>query len=204
MSNPKVIGLYSSVPQSGKSTVANHLRSMYQYYPIPFAATLKDMADVFLTDLGVLEPYEYLYDKKHVNLSTVIDIDEELRPRLDFTVRHMLQTLGTEWGRNCIAEDIWLTVWEAKANRMLRSGINVIVDDVRFPNEFEKIQSIGGEVWKIVRPSLVVDESVVKHASEGSLDDYDFTATLYNTGTVECLRNTADMVLSASSVLASI
>jgi len=54
------------------------------------------------------------------------------------STRHMLQTLGTEWGRNLIADDFWLTVFES-----MNAGRCLIVPDVRFDNEADLIRKHG-------------------------------------------------------------
>jgi hypothetical protein len=54
------------------------------------------------------------------------------------TPRHMMQTLGTEWGRNLIDGDIWV-----KAFARLNAGKCVIVPDVRFENEADLVREHG-------------------------------------------------------------
>ena len=54
------------------------------------------------------------------------------------TPRHMMQTLGTEWGRHMIDGDIWV-----KAFARLNAGKCVIVPDVRFENEAELVREHG-------------------------------------------------------------
>lgn len=54
------------------------------------------------------------------------------------TPRHMMQTLGTEWGRNLIDGDVWV-----KAFARLNAGKCVIVPDVRFENEAELVRANG-------------------------------------------------------------
>lgn len=54
------------------------------------------------------------------------------------STRHMLQTLGTEWGRDGIGSDFWIDVFE-----MYNAGQCVIVPDVRFENEAELIREHG-------------------------------------------------------------
>lgn len=54
------------------------------------------------------------------------------------TPRHMMQTLGTEWGRNLIDSDIWV-----KAFARMNAGKCVIVPDVRFENEAELVREHG-------------------------------------------------------------
>ncbi|MGP5518032.1 hypothetical protein ACTXNA_07290 [Psychrobacter celer] len=54
------------------------------------------------------------------------------------STRHMLQTLGTEWGRDGIGSNFWVDVF-ARSN----AGQCVIVPDVRFENEAELIRKHG-------------------------------------------------------------
>lgn len=54
------------------------------------------------------------------------------------TPRHMMQTLGTEWGRQTIDNDIWV-----KAFARLNAGKCVIVPDVRFENEAALVREHG-------------------------------------------------------------
>jgi len=58
-----------------------------------------------------------------------------------------MQTIGTEWGRNMIHPDIWVRAWE----QSLPEDADVVVDDVRFPNEVAAIRRLGGDVIRICR-----------------------------------------------------
>lgn len=50
--------------------------------------------------------------------------------------RSLLQTLGTEWGRKQISEDLWVNCIRPRIDTLLcHPSTIVIVDDVRFPNE---------------------------------------------------------------------
>ena len=57
--------------------------------------------------------------------------------RKDEKGRRLLQLLGTECGRRCISEDIWIDKWLREADTFeLEFGKSVfIADDVRFENE---------------------------------------------------------------------
>jgi hypothetical protein len=57
------------------------------------------------------------------------------------------QTLGTEWGRELIAPDLWLAAWDREARRRLAEGAPAIVNDsVRFENGAAAIRALGGRV----------------------------------------------------------
>jgi hypothetical protein len=70
----------------------------------------------------------------------------------------------------------------------------IVIDDVRFQNEAEMIKKMGGEMWKIIRPSAVNSES---HQSEGGLDDWDgFDQVVENSGTIHDFRATLNALIA--------
>ena len=168
-----IIGLYSPAAQSGKTTVAQYLQER-GYCRLPFAQPMRDMLSVMLSDLG--------YSEERIAHHLYVD-KEALVPELGVSVRHLLRTLGTEWGRECVSPSVWLDVWLAKARRKSF----VVVDDVRFTNEAELVRLLGGEVWRITRPGV---ERSTEHASEGGLDTWsEFTCDIVNSGSISDLLN---------------
>jgi len=158
---PRLIGLYSPAPRSGKSTIARYLTGE-DYITLSFAHPIKRMATVFLLELGLnIDEVQHLLE----------DGKTDLIPGIKTNIRHILQTLGTEWGRDCIHPEVWLQCWEHVAQRHLENGFNVVCDDIRFPNEAALIRRLGGELWCVTRPAI---ERGTEHSSEGSLDDYHF------------------------------
>lgn len=168
-----IIGLYSPAAQSGKTTVANYLQER-GYCRLPFAQPMRDMLSVMLSNIG--------YDEERIEFHLHVD-KEAVLPELGVSVRHLMRTLGTEWGRECVSPTVWLDVWLAKARRKSF----VVVDDVRFKNEADLIYLLGGEVWRITRPGVV---RTTDHASEGGLDTWTkFTCDIVNAGTISDLLN---------------
>ena len=179
MSFPKLIGLYASAPGSGKTTVARYLRLRHSYMPVSFASPLKRMLAVFLNSQGfeLNEIQELLTRGKNDRL-----------PELGVSIRHLMQTLGSEWGRECISPDIWLRSWERTADRYMASGNAVVVPDLRFANEAQLIHRKGGAIWRIDRISAVRPND---HLSEGLLDGFTgFDAVVKNNGTEPELEST--------------
>lgn len=76
------------------------------------------------------------------------------------TPRHMMQTLGTEWGRHTIDNDIWV-----KAFARLNAGKCVIVPDVRFENEAELVREHGVLIHLVGRGGIEG-----KHVSENAIE----------------------------------
>lgn len=76
------------------------------------------------------------------------------------TPRHMMQTLGTEWGRQTIDNDIWV-----KAFARLNAGKCVIVPDVRFENEAELVREHGVLIHLVGRGGIEGN-----HVSENAIE----------------------------------
>jgi len=166
MSLPRLIGLYSPAPGSGKTTVANLL---IEHEHVSFAASLKRAVFNMLRELGLPGSHYVFTDK------------EAIIPELGVSARHMMQTLGTEWGRACIHPDFWVMIARAKAERIMADGRSVVVDDVRFPNEAAMIRDLGGELWRIDRPGVTYSGD---HSSEGGLEDITPDRVIVNDGTI--------------------
>jgi len=160
-----IIGLYSSSPGQGKSEVAKVLRNL-GYDVRPFAQPMRKLLIAFLVLAGVSRERgtRYLYYAK-----------EEVIPELGVTARHLLRTLGTDWGRKMVGEDVWVNMWLHGVNE------KTVADDLRMPNEFSLIQDLSGQCWRIVRPGYEVPP---EHASDGALETADFDRTIINDGSI--------------------
>ena len=174
MSLPRLIGLYSLAPGCGKTTVASLLTDLLNDREcVSFAAPLKRAVWSMLDYLG-LSGFHYIYADK-----------EAIIPELGVSARHMMQTLGTEWGRACIHPDFWVMIARVKAQRIMADGGSVVIDDVRFPNEAAMIRDLGGELWRIERPGIAYDGD---HSSEGGLEDITPDRVIVNDGTIAQLK----------------
>lgn len=164
----KLIGIYSSKAQSGKSEVAKYL-TRHGYVVMPFAYPIKQMAGLLFKNVGYSEEEAAFLLTK--GKKTVL-------PELGVSVRHVLRTLGTEWGRQQIHSNVWLLCWE----RSIKNIPYVVVDDVRFANEAELIKKLGGVLWRVHRERM---PKAAPHLSEGGLDDYTgFDVHIPNNGTL--------------------
>lgn len=160
----KLIALNSPLPGSGKSTLARHLVEEHGFQRIPFAQVLKDMTVVLLKALG--------YGEERAQELVSTDKAYPL-PELDgVTPRHIMQTLGTNWGRKLVHPDVWVRAWMGRARTALHLGGSVVVDDMRFPNELGAVVELGGTPLRVVRPGLIRGPEA-DHESEGRLDGED-------------------------------
>lgn len=76
----------------------------------------------------------------------------------------------------------------------LEQGGAVVVDDVRFPEEAQMIEQLGGVMVLVLRPGGG-SETFAGHASEGALDDWPFKAQLLNDGDLAKLDRSTDLLL---------
>lgn len=106
--------------------------------------------------------------------------------------RRLLQLLGTECGRECIAEDIWLNHWKESYFSERNFFDLIIVDDIRFEDEASLIRRFGGLLVHITRPGYSGDG----HVSEKGLKYYVKDTTLNNMGTLADLTANVSVLWS--------
>lgn len=165
-----LIGIYSPAQGSGKSTLATALIEQFGFRLSKMAGPLKDMIRSYLRGQGCPD----------AEIERYVEGDLKEEPCLYLhgaTPRHAMQTLGTEWGRNCMGENFWVSSFLGRINFLRMDGFAIVCDDVRFPNEAQAIRDAGGFLVHLERPSISADTS---HASEGSLKDYPFDLYIVN------------------------
>ena len=131
---------------SGKDTAADYLVNTHGFRRDSFANTLKDaVAHVFGWDRTLLEgrTKEAREWREQVDpwWSTRLNM-----PKL--TPRFILQHWGTDVCRVAFHDDIWIASLE---NKMRKTGDNIVISDVRFPNEIKAIHNAGGQVIRVKR-----------------------------------------------------
>lgn len=120
--------LVHGLKESGKSTLADHLCSTYHYTRVKMAGPLKNMLRSLLRDGGV--------DESLIERYVEGDLKEVPIPQMsNRTSRQLMQTLGDEW-RRMQADDFWINIAEGKVNQILEQGGRVVIDDIRYHNEF--------------------------------------------------------------------
>ncbi len=142
----------------GKSTAIQALKDFVfpqEVHLVKFAQPLYDMQ-------------EFIYRR----ISTVVQRDESFTKD-----RKLLQWLGTDWGRDTIKQDLWVSIWKQAVLSLQLEDLEAIIvcDDVRFDNEGEAIKELGGQVIKIIRPDSTSHAQggvgIVGHKSEGGVSN---------------------------------
>lgn len=82
--------------------------------------------------------------------------------------RYAMQTLGTNWGRQMISPDIWCLAVErlVSAHRAREEASPVVIDDLRFPNDWQMCERLGGVIVRLMRPGSAPEApSWIDHAA---------------------------------------
>lgn len=156
-----IIGLTGKA-RSGKDTAAIHLeKNGFEHYWFS-----KPMKEACRAIFGWTDAHLYG------------DLKETVDERYGVSPRVALQTLGTEWGRGCISESLWVDIAKVK----MQTASKIVISDCRFDNEAEIIRSLGGTIVEIVRDDA---QEVNSHASESGISKDLVNFTIENNGTIE-------------------
>jgi hypothetical protein len=167
-----IIGIHGKA-RSGKTTAANYLIEHHGFMRLSFGDALKEAANLIF-NIPMAELYS---DKKS-----------------EFT-RDVLQKLGTDCCR-ALDPDVWVKAMGRKLHDLAKykPESKIVVDDIRFPNEFELLK----EYWfkaTVIKVKRNIDElstdTQKAHLSETALDgvsDSMYSAVYANTGSLEELH----------------
>jgi hypothetical protein len=129
---------------SGKGTVADALVRKHKFHKLAFADSVKDAtAAIFGWPRHLLEGDT---DESR-DFREKRDDFWSARLKKNVTPRWALQIMGTEAGRNAFHESIWIYATEAR----MASLKDVVIPDVRFPNEVKFIRDRGGFIVRVMR-----------------------------------------------------
>lgn len=174
-----IVGLYSTVPQSGKSTVAREF-ILAGYQKLSLASPVKESLHLLLVQYGVLDANEYLWGEKK----------DKIIPGVGVTGGYLMSTFATDYMRKYISEDFWLDI----LLRKVRPGVDYIVDDMRFPNEYAAFDV----KIKVERPN-VNSRHGRSSLSEGQLDKLPFDYVIFNDRSLdELVWKTQDIIKELS------
>ena len=196
---------------SGKGTVADILVEQHNFTKISFADKLKDgVAASFGWNRELLEgdTDESREWRETVDEFWTNETGREITPRL------VLQEFGTDCMRNGFYDGIWVSL--IKQEILNNPETNYVVPDVRFKNEIDVINNLGGKIWNVRRgelpqwwgyaiqdnhhpaSSLMKDYHPDVHQSEWRWIDKDetFGNILHNDDSIESLYSQVSTTLS--------
>lgn len=167
---------------TGKDTVAARMVARYGFQRFAFGDPIKEaLAVMFRVDVSVF----YNEDTKEMPNKAL----------LGFTPRHLMQTLGTEWGRDKISDTLWSDLLALTLKKIQYRGIKrIVVPDVRFASEAKAIGDLGGHVWQVTRNSTIYAPGDT-HRSEQGLEARLVAHQLSNNGTIDALHDSIGVLL---------
>jgi hypothetical protein len=183
-----IIGLAGQA-RVGKDTFADHIVKNYRFIRVGLADPMKRFCrEIFsFSDEQLYGGMRDHGDIRYQRNSREVGSDPELKIVMHdlLTPRYALQTLGTEWGRNCY-EDVWIEYGIRIAKELNQTGYctytekeglvehekdqgligGVVFSDLRFKNEFEAVRKAGGILIRIKREGYEGGVGIAGHASE--------------------------------------
>lgn len=105
------------------------------------------------------------------------------------TGREYLQNYGTQAHREVFGTDFWIDMCVPPHPEELPENTLIVITDIRFPNEAQRVRDLGGEVWRVIRPSNENEND--SHVSEVPLPDDLIDYVVINDGTLEELKDKA-------------
>lgn len=128
----------------GKDTIADYLVKNYGFTKVSLADPLKK---------GVQEIFGLTDDQLWGNQKEIVDSYWNISPR------EILQVVGTECFRNTfgkvfphIGENFWTISLNRRIKKLIETGIkNIVIADIRFPNEQELIKQYNGILINVKR-----------------------------------------------------
>lgn len=165
---------------SGKDTVGAYLSRAHNFSMLAFADPIRDALIAALD----IDPRAFRPENKE----TVIDW-------LGQSPRKLMQTLGTDWGRQLVKKTIWIDLMARRIRQSIYAGdTDIVITDVRFWTEASLISRLGGTVWRIHRPNAETTRHNA-HISENEMDCIPVHHTLTNDGTLEQLYEQVDAAM---------
>ena len=164
---------------TGKDTAADYLAKAHRFMPIAFASPLRVMLQA---GLGLTDEH-FTQARKNEPIDW-----------LSKSPRQLMQTLGTEWGRNHVNRSLWIRVAERELHSL--AGLDVVFTDVRFEEEAAMIRSRGGIIVRMVR----FDASPVHaHMSEAGIPLQAGDREIHNNGKLFDLYDKLDAIVGEES-----
>jgi len=156
--------------ESGKTTIAEYMAKGYGYILRAFADPLKEMI-----------------------LKAGMCTWEELNTRKTNRSRYLMQKIGTEIFREQVDPLYWIKKMDALLRVDIHFNRDVVVHDVRFPDEGDLIHTLGGKLIRVERSGNGKRKD--NHASETAQDAIVVDYLIKNYGTIPELYCQIDSIV---------
>jgi hypothetical protein len=189
---PRLIAL-TGPAGAGKDSVADALHHLGGFQRVAFASALyAEVCAAFAVPLKYLQTretkelpmaalaLEQCYDRRFVQ--AVVERTPAIGLHPARSPRWVLQHWGTEYRR---AQDP--EYWTRRLTETIDQSTakSIVITDVRFENEAQLVQRLGGTLWRVERPGHGV---TTDHASDVTGAEWPCSAVIVNDGDLDDLR----------------
>lgn len=175
--------------RTGKDTIAEHMASNHKFHRYSFAAPIKVACKAM-----------FGWNEQHTEgeLKEVVDL------RFNISPRQAMQKLGTEFGREMVNPDMWVTRADVEYQRILHNEMltgymnGMVVPDVRFENEAQWVRDNGGIIVHVTRSQA---KPVNPHSSEEGIAPKDTDVIITNNDSLDDLYWQVDKMVEALALI---
>jgi len=128
-----IIGL-SGYARSGKDTMASTLCLNYGFRRVSFADPMREAILILNPKIDSITHVAHYVEDYGWDMA-----------KQNPEIRRLLQVFGTDVGRRMFGENVWIDM----AFKDIKPDENVVIADVRFPNEADAIKQRGGQIHPI-------------------------------------------------------
>lgn len=172
---------FAGQANSGKDTAALYLVKRHNFVKYGFADPLKRG----LNAMFGWQPHQWL-DREW---------KEQDDPMLGFSPRKAAQTLGTEWGRKMLRDDLWVQVATIFHEGLQKLGQGMVISDLRYDNEAEWVKARGGKIIVLLRRVAGIQTELKEHSSEKGISEKLVDFYLDNNGNIHQLYGKVEELL---------
>lgn len=179
---PTLIGIYGKA-RCGKDTAADYLAKRHGLMKYAFAEPIKQMLKAGFGD--------HFHEGDRSGIC----------PETGKSYREMMQTIGTEWGRDMMHPELWVRMAASKWANVQAAALagpepyqGMIISDVRFRSEARWIQQAGGVVIELYGRGSDTPVGIPGHISEAGLGPDEVDMGINNRGDLANLHRLLDGV----------
>lgn len=191
--------------RAGKGVMSSVLQKNFDFVEVNFADSLKHMCakalqapvSLWYDETSVLKNGQVVYLKdlpnEQIKVKNCIEPEfaqclrkfapalmglESITDQTPLSARVTAQIRGTEFARTK-NQNYWVDLLAQKLQEIEAQNPNarVFISDMRFPNEFDFVEKLGGLKVRVIRPELLNKDV---HPSESALDDHQFDKEFIN------------------------
>jgi hypothetical protein len=168
---------FSGKAQSGKTTTANHISSL-----IPNSIVASHAAPL---KAKIVEEFGLTFKDLRDRKKDIISFGKN-----SMTIRELMIRVGRMYRE--IDKDFWIKQLLKSIKPEMDAGNLILIDDLRYANEYAALKNAGAMVVRIYRPGV----DLIDDPSETELDHHDFNGYVTNDGTLDQLKSRVDLITS--------